>query len=292
MSKVVVAVLCVFLLINIYPSYVIFTSNPESLWGDLSGLATVNIAFLTAFIVLFGMHQLNATKAQLEESKKVNIRSLSHDSYSKYLQLALEHPNFAYPNPDFIKADQQIFSQYRWYVANMLFYFEEVLVVNDEDKNWSDAISKQIRIHRWYLQSSNYKNQAWSQKLVEIISKEVDRNFYHKKRSIFDQSRKESITCLYEKYLDLLLEEPRFYDTDIDLSQNELDLNKHSLFMKKSLFLLGEIAELAINEKDWDFLVKAEIDVLVSNYEKHHQSGLKNDKVMMKQYQKLLKRLA
>lgn len=262
--------------------------DSDSLWSNFSGLATVNVAILTAFIVLFGMHQLNATKAQLEESKKVNIRSLSHDSYSKYLQLALEHPNFAFPNPDVIRSEYQTFTKYRWFIANILFYFEEVLVVNDDDKNWSDAISRQVRIHTWYLEGSNYKNQAWSPPLVEIITKEVERSSFRKNRNTSEQCRNESINALYERYLDLLSEKPYFYEIDEKFSNEVYERTAHTLFLKKALFLLGQIAELALNEKEWESLVKTEVDILQSTYDKYRDGGLNNNRLILRKYQKLL----
>lgn len=279
----------VYATINAYLSYIICIGKTELLWSNFSGLATVNIAILTAFIVFFGMNQLKATKAQLEESKKVNIKSLSHASYSKYLQLALKHPSFAFPNPDSIRAEFEVFVQYRWFIANMLFYFEEILVVNDKDKNWSDAISRQIRIHTWYLANSSYKNQAWSPQLVEIISKEVERNPFRKKREASEQTRKDSINALYEKYLDLLSGIPQFYQIDGDVSYEGYDRIAHTLFLKKALFILGQMAELTLNETEWDSLVKTEVCILKSTYGKYKQSGLENNKLILKQHQGLLK---
>ncbi|MFZ3515150.1 hypothetical protein LC147_18835 [Vibrio harveyi] len=277
-----------YLTLNGYLSYLICTGKPDQLWSNFSGLATVNVAVLTAFIVAFGMHQLNATREQLEETKKVNIRSLSHDSYSKYLQLALEHPNFAFPAPDAIRMDAMVFAKYRWFIANMLFYFEEVLVVNDKDKNWSDAISKQVRIHSWYLSEGSYKSQSWSQELVDIISNEVARSSFRKKRNTTEQSRKDAINALYERYLELVSSEPQYYQVDIQLHIPDYDRAKHTLFLKRSFFLLGQIAELSVNDHDWLNLVKLETSILQSTYDESDRSRIVGTRLMTKHHQRLL----
>ncbi|WJG24157.1 hypothetical protein [Vibrio furnissii] len=283
-----VFVLFGYLTINGYLSYLICTGNSEQLWSNFSGLATVNVAILTAFIVAFGMHQLNATREQLEENKKVNIRSLSHESYSKYLQLALEHPNFAFPAPDVIRMDPIVFAKYRWFIANMLFYFEEVLVVNDKDKNWSDAISKQVRIHLWYLSEGSYKNQSWSKELADIISKEVERSSIRKKRNTAEQSRKDAINALYERYLELVSSEPQYYQVDAQLQIPDYDRGKHTLFLKRSFFLLGQIAELAVSDQEWLDLVKSETGVLQSIYDEADRSPIVVTRLMTKHHQRLL----
>ncbi len=276
------------LALNCYLSYRIYTGNPDQLWSNFSGLATVNVAVLTAFIVAFGMHQLNATREQLEESKKVNIRSLSHDSYSKYLQLALEHPNFAFPAPDAIRTDAMVFAKYRWFIANMLFYFEEVLVVNDKDKNWSDAISKQVRIHSWYLSEGSYKRQSWSKELVDIITKEVERSSFRKNRSTTEQSKKDSINAIYERYLELVSSEPQYYQVDVQLQVPDYDRAKHTLFLKRSFFMLGQIAELSVNDQDWMQLVKLETGILQSTYDELGRTRIVGTGLMTKYHRRLL----
>ncbi|NOJ07362.1 hypothetical protein [Vibrio splendidus] len=281
-------ILISYLTLNGYLSYLICTGKPDQLWSNFSGLATVNVAVLTAFIVAFGMHQLNATREQLEETKKVNIRSLSHDSYSKYLQLALEHPNFAFPAPDAIRGDAMVFAKYRWFIANMLFYFEEVLVVNDSDKNWSDAIGKQIRIHSWYLSESSYKSQSWSKELVDIISNEVTRSSFRKKRNMTEQSRKDAINVLYERYLELVFNEPHYYQVDVQLQIPDYDRAKHTLFLKRSFFLLGQIAELSVNDQDWLNLVKLETGILQSTYDEFDRNRIVGTRLMTKHHQRLL----
>lgn len=277
-----------YIVINCYFSYVIYAESSEQLWSNFSGLATVNVAILTAFIVVFGMRQLNATREQLEENKKVNIRSLSHESYSKYLQLALEHPNFAFPSPDALRMDTIAFAKYRWFIANMLFYFEEVLVVNDKDKNWSDAISKQVRIHSWYLSEGSYKRQSWSKELVDIITKEVERPSFRKNRSTTEQSKKDSINAIYERYLELVSSEPQYYQVDVQLQIPDYDRVKHTLFLKRSFFLLGQIAELSENDQDWQYLVKLETGILQSTYHESDRNRIVSTKLMTKHHQRLL----
>ncbi|MCG3816899.1 hypothetical protein I3256_13170 [Photobacterium damselae] len=278
-----------YLAINCYFSYLICTGDSKSLWSNFSGLATVNVAILTAFIVIFGMHQLKATHEQLEQSKKANIRSLSHESYSKYLQLTLDYPQFAFPDPDVLKMDKLVFAKYRWFIANMLFYFEEVLLVNDKDKNWADALSKQLRIHSWYLSCGSYKNQSWSKELVDIISKEVESSFFQKKKNSIEQSKKDSINNIYERYLELISNEPQYYQVDVQVQSSFYDQVKHTLFLKRSFFLLGQIAELALNDKDWMSLVKLEVSILQSTYDASKKNYILNSRLMTKQHKPLLK---
>ncbi|CAK2419903.1 Phage abortive infection protein [Vibrio crassostreae] len=288
MSKRLILGALVYLAPNLYFSYLICSGSKTALWSNFSGLATVNVAFLTALIVIYGMRQLKATNEQLQESKKVNIRSLSHESYSKYLQLTLEYPNFSYPNPDIIRKNKDIFAQYRWFIANMLFYFEEVLVVNDKDKNWSDAISKQVRIHSWYLSEGSYKRQSWSKELVDIITKEVARSSFRKKRNTTEQSRKNAINVLYERYLELVSSEPQYYQVDVQLQIPDYDRAKHTLFLKRSFFLLGQIAELSVNDHDWLNLVKLETSILQSTYDESDRSRIAGTRLMTKHHQRLL----
>jgi len=279
--------------INSFSFYLIPSS--ESVWADLSGLATINIAVLTAFIVTFGLSQLKATRSQLNvandqlrEAKKDNVRSFSHNAYSKYLKLTLEYPNFAHPEQELIKHDSTMHSQYRWFISNMLFYFEEILMINDKDKDWNKAISRQIKIHMWQISGSSYKQQGWSPELLKIINSLSTSRYYKKKRSNNDDKELLEVENLYQQYLLLLLKYPTYYKEDKSTEEIVLNHSEYFIFLKNAFYLLGYMMELSADDKEWTALIKEEKHKLETTYNSLNKIKFIDNELILKKHKKLL----
>ncbi|MGF1731218.1 hypothetical protein [Photobacterium kasasachensis] len=244
--------LLVVILLNVIFARDIVTSGESNTWADISGLATANIALLTALIVWFGYKQLT-------EIKKDNNRSLSQSAYGKYLQMALEYPQLAFPQPETLKNNDLLYSQYRWFVANMLFSFEETLISNVNAKDWKKSIAKQIEIHKWHIKNSNYLNVGWDDSLVEIIDSVV-KNSYVKKHKHKVYECHDQCYHIYEEYLNLIMSHPEYYIIRESFDDSFTSKIEYHIFVKKALFLLGRIDTMSDGCKDWSRVIKEELN--------------------------------
>ncbi|PKG40198.1 hypothetical protein [Psychromonas sp. Urea-02u-13] len=284
----------VWLVINGYFCYKI--AGGDKVWADLSGLATINIAILTVFIVVFGLSQLRSAKEQLNvannqlrEVKKDNVRSFSHTAYSQYLKLTLEYPHFAHPDPELIKSDSAMHSHYRWFISNMLFYFEEVIMINDGDKDWSKAISRQIRIHMWQIGSySSYKQQGWSQELLKIIDSSSASKYYKNNKKKADNNGLGEVESLYQEYLTLLLKHPKYYKQDKASEETVSNSSEYFVFLKNAYYLLGCIMELSSEDSEWTILIQIEKQKLEMVYNSLNKNKFTDNELMLKKHRKLL----
>ncbi|NRD71861.1 hypothetical protein HQQ94_01090 [Shewanella sp. VB17] len=60
--------------------------------------------------------------------------------------------------------------QYKWFVANMFFAFEQVLKACKDDKTWEATIKHQLARHKWHLDKSNSaKRSEWSDELKALF---------------------------------------------------------------------------------------------------------------------------
>lgn len=269
----------IFVIINGYFSLKIL--DGDNIWANFSGLATVDIAILTALIVAFGSSQLN-------ETKKNNVRSFSHNAYSKYLKLTLEYPHFANPEPELIKSDMAMHSHYRWFISNMLFYFEEVLMINDKDKDWDKAIRRQVKIHMWQIGFSNYKEQGWSSDLLKIIDS-LPRSRYQRANGIKVGSKElGEIENLYLQYLTLLLKYPTYYKQDESTEEIVSSNSEYFVFLRNAFCLLGYMMELSAGDSEWTALIKAEKQKLEATYKFLSKNKFINNEFILKKHTKLL----
>ncbi|NAW78213.1 hypothetical protein CAG60_04885 [Vibrio sp. V33_P6A3T137] len=131
-----------------------------SLWVSLANIVICIVAVVTA---VFAYRQWTSSK---EEAR----RATAYSAYSRFLELCLQLPDFAYADEQVLKVNQKDYIQYRWFVAQMLFAFEQILDVLPDDEEWKITISNQLKKHVWHLKSSSsVKRKEWNASLQTLI---------------------------------------------------------------------------------------------------------------------------
>lgn len=128
----------------------------DSILSVLSNIATISAAIIAGIAGYIAYQQLIA-------SRKQNAATF----YKEYLQLCIDNPNFA----------QGIYTQnnkreYRWFVSQVLFTFEQVLIANKGDQQWVETIEYQLSTHKQHLSVSRTANSGeWEKELDTLIKK-------------------------------------------------------------------------------------------------------------------------
>lgn len=141
-----------------------------SLWIKWLSIAS-NIATVTAVIVAI----IAATIAykQLLSNVRESKSSTANNIYQQYLHLCMEHPNFSFgmEKPD---ERSEEYATYCWFVSSMLFSFEQVLEINEDDEKWVKTIESQLVRHASHLKSSTTVSEGyWNSNLEELINKVI-----------------------------------------------------------------------------------------------------------------------
>jgi uncharacterized membrane protein YccC len=135
-----------------------------SLWVSWANIIACVVAIVAAF---FAYRQWTSSK---EEAR----RATAYSAYSKFLELCQQSPDFAYADEQVIKVNQKDYIQYRWFVAQMLFAFEQILDVLPNDEEWKVTIRNQLTKHVWHLKNSgSVKRKEWSRSLQVLIEAEI-----------------------------------------------------------------------------------------------------------------------
>jgi len=240
---------------------IIFNDNQNTtIWADLSSLATIDIALLTIFIVFFGGFQFIATKEQAEEAKEHNKNTLAHTAYSEYLKLTLQFPDFAHPEASKIIQNYKVYNQYRWYIANMLFHFEEVLLAVGKDKDWETTLKYQIKMHSWHIcRNDNYKTQGWDKQLEDLIGKVTlqTRKYGSKINNFLVVS--DDCNSLYQQYLALILINHKLLKPERSCFISLSNSNEYKIFLKSTLYILAALLEASEANVEWGKTVHNEL---------------------------------
>jgi hypothetical protein len=135
-----------------------------SLWVSWANIGTFIIATVAA---VFAYKQWASSK---EEAR----RATAYSAYSKFLELCQQSPDLAYGDEQLIKANQKDYIQYRWFIAQMLFAFEQILDVLPNDDEWKTSIRNQLKKHAWHLRkSSSIKRKEWNKPLQALIEEVI-----------------------------------------------------------------------------------------------------------------------
>jgi len=125
----------------------------------LGGLATVVTAVIAFCALIFAYKQIQETRDSQREAT-------AKDVYRDYLKLAFENPKLS--NPDKFtnveggwkyKDEWMQDEQYRWFVAFMLNSCDEILSSNPGDETWRRAILEDLKFHKGYLRSTEFKQE-------------------------------------------------------------------------------------------------------------------------------------
>ncbi|MCU7984490.1 hypothetical protein ACRN96_05735 [Shewanella oncorhynchi] len=133
-----------------------------SLWA---GWANIVMAIVAVLALLFA-------RTQVESARRDSRRASAYAAYSEYLKLCIENESFARGMEIEITRNEDDYSKYRWFVANMLFAFEQVLEVCKDDPTWKETIRHQLLRHKWHLdKSGSAKRDEWGADLKDLFPK-------------------------------------------------------------------------------------------------------------------------
>jgi len=128
-------------------------------WNERSDLIMIAIA---TFALLF-------TGGQLVSGRKESRRSSAYSAYLAYLKLCFDNSKLAFGDEGIIRNKNGVDPKYPWFIAQMLFSFEQILEI-DQNEEWNTAIKSQLNKHRWFLIISNsVKRGEWSYELNSLL---------------------------------------------------------------------------------------------------------------------------
>lgn len=133
-------------------------------------LATILSPLISAGVAIWAIRV--ATKT-IKENKEIAKKTVADTAYQTYLQLAMEYPEFAkgYTADTRIDTDP-IYGKYVWYVARMMFCFEQIIEVegNIKDSTWYKTLIKHIGSHLEHFDKSNaVEEELYIQPLLDLI---------------------------------------------------------------------------------------------------------------------------
>lgn len=128
--------------------------------NDISGILTAICAIIALVFVIY----------QVNSARKDSRRATAYAAYDAYLKLCVENAEFAVGDETYANHDTDRLLRYKWFVANMLFAFEQVLEACKDDNTWEETIRNQLNRHAWHLHSSkSAERNEWSQQLKNLF---------------------------------------------------------------------------------------------------------------------------
>ncbi len=131
-----------------------------------SNLATVTTVIVAIIAAVIAYRQL---LSNVKESKGSTANSI----YQQYLHLCMEYPVFSFgmEKPD---ERNEEYAKYCWFVSSMLFSFEQILEINEDDEKWLRTIESQLARHVSHLKSSSTVSDGhWNNNLEILINKVI-----------------------------------------------------------------------------------------------------------------------
>ncbi|MCL6262712.1 hypothetical protein [Craterilacuibacter sp. RT1T] len=130
-------------------------------WVKWATIAVPAIAIPTAFIAFF----------QVKISRAESRIATAHNIYNAYLQLAMQNPDLASADSNAIASSPM---KYKWFLASMLFSFEQILLVTKNQNDWVIAIKSQLKKHKNHLSvSGSVARGDWKPELARLIKETV-----------------------------------------------------------------------------------------------------------------------
>lgn len=133
----------------------------------LVAISNIVIAVLAMLAAVIAIKQLKTSQS---ESRITTAKT----AYQEYLKLCFDYPMFADGNESEIKINADDYKKYRWFVAKMLYSFEQIIESLGDDKGWEDTIQSQLKYHAWHLSKSNsVKRGDWNAHLTKLITNAI-----------------------------------------------------------------------------------------------------------------------
>ncbi|EGQ8731263.1 hypothetical protein H320_13515 [Vibrio parahaemolyticus 49] len=137
---------------------------------ELVQWATVLSPVVSGVVAIWAIHV--ATKT-IKENKEIAKKSIADSAYHTYLQLAMEHPQFSKGySADPRKERDPAYDQYVWYVARMIFCFEQIVEVEGslKDKSWANTLEKHLKFHSEHFKKTRVvEEKLYIEPILDLI---------------------------------------------------------------------------------------------------------------------------
>ena len=132
-------------------------------------LSAVIEGFGTALAAIFALVGIVMVYVQIRENRATQREATAKSLFRQYLQKGLERPDLVIPKPDQLKQSRSAV-EYEFFVANMLYSFDEVLQ-NTRSEDWREVVRGEIARHAGYLRSPEFQNKRryYAPEVIEII---------------------------------------------------------------------------------------------------------------------------
>jgi hypothetical protein len=122
-------------------------------WGDrLGSFFSLLALFFTASTLLVSLLNFSFTRRAQRFANAMGL-------YRRFLELCVQYPQFAEPEPaDEIheQGDSKEFRKYQWFVGVLFRACEEVLEHGDDSRKWEKTVREQLNYHRVFIRDSSW----------------------------------------------------------------------------------------------------------------------------------------
>lgn len=140
----------------------------DILMDTLVKLATICSPLISMAVAIWAIW---VAKKTITENKEIAKKTVADTAYQNYLQLAMENPFFS-RGYTAVSDDDPKYDQYIWYIARMMFCFEQIVEVEDslKDTSWYKTLIKHIGFHKEHFKKSDaVKEELYIQPLLDLI---------------------------------------------------------------------------------------------------------------------------
>jgi len=112
-------------------------------------------------------------KKTINENKEVAKKTVADTAYQTYLQLAMELPEFAKGYRAVSDKDPK-YDKYVWYIARMMFCFEQIAEVegNLKDNSWANTLEKHLDFHSDHFKKTKVvEEKLYCQLILDLIQR-------------------------------------------------------------------------------------------------------------------------
>lgn len=130
--------------------------------NDIGALTLVELAeviegFATALAAIVAFVGIAMVYVQIRGQRAIQREATAMSLFRQYLQEALERPELANPDHDRLRQEGGLV-QYEFFVANMLYSFDEVLQTT-RSADWREIVRGEVARHAAFLCSAEFKTQ-------------------------------------------------------------------------------------------------------------------------------------
>lgn len=133
-----------------------------NIWKDWASIITPLIAIIG---VIYAARQIYTSKLEAR-------RATAYAVYNDYLKMCMENTDYACGVLEGENKGLHTESEYKWFVARMLFSFEQIIDTckSKSDDGWRITIERQLKRHKSHLKiPGSVSRNEWSKELSKII---------------------------------------------------------------------------------------------------------------------------